>query len=280
MTTETKIISAEQEQSEDKMSKSIFKIEKMDCSAEEELVRMKLNEIKEINQLQFDLSNRTLEVYHYGELDSIEKAIDELRLNSKLIVSNEVEDMTLVESQHIERKLLILVLIINASFFLLEIITGFLANSMGLVADSLDMLADAIVYGLSLYAVGSLIETKKKIAHASGYFQMTLAVLGFVEVIRRFLGVGDVPAFQTMIIISLLALVGNSISLYILQRSKSKEAHIQASMIFTSNDVIANIGVIAAGIIVYFTGSKIPDLTIGSIVFLLVGRGALRILKM
>lgn len=109
---------------------------------------------------------------------------------------------------------------------------------------------------------------------------MTLAVLGFVEVIRRFLGVGDVPTFQMMIIISLFALAGNAISLYLLQRSKSKEAHIQASMIFTSNDVIANIGVIAAGIIVYLTGSKIPDLTIGSIVFLLVGRGALRILKL
>lgn len=262
------------------MEKSVFSIKRMDCSAEEEMVRMKLNEIKAVNQLQFDLSNRTLEVFHYGELNVIEKAIDELNLDSKLIGCNQVEDITLVESQHIERKLLKLVLIINAFFFLLEIITGFLADSMGLVADSLDMLADAIVYGLSLYAVSSLIETKKKIAHASGYFQMTLAVLGFVEVIRRFLGVGDVPSFQTMIIISLFALIGNSISLYILQKSKSKEAHIQASMIFTSNDVIANIGVIAAGIIVYFTGSKIPDLTIGSIVFLLVGRGALRILKL
>lgn len=274
MTSATNKLSEEKEQ----LNKSIFKIEKMDCSAEEQMIRMKLNEIRAVNQLLFDLSNRTLEVYHYGKLNDIEKAIDELHLNSKLIARD--EDIKLVESHHIERKLLILVLIINAFFFLLEIITGFLADSMGLVADSLDMLADAIVYGLSLYAVGSLIETKKKIAHASGYFQMTLAVLGFVEVIRRFSGFGDVPAFQTMIIISLFALAGNSISLYILQKSKSKEAHIQASMIFTSNDVIANIGVVAAGIVVYFTGSKIPDLTIGSIVFLLVGRGALRILKL
>jgi Co/Zn/Cd efflux system component len=83
-----------------------------------------------------------------------------------------------------------------------------------------------------------------------------------------------------MIIISLLALCGNAISLYLLQKSKSKEAHMQASMIFTSNDVIANIGVIAAGVVVFLTQSIYPDLIIGLIVFVLVARGAFRILKL
>jgi Co/Zn/Cd efflux system component len=54
----------------------------------------------------------------------------------------------------------------------------------------------------------------------------------------------------------------------------------QASMIFTSTDVIVNLGVIAAGVIVYLTASKLPDLAIGTIVFILVGRGAYRILQL
>ena len=83
-----------------------------------------------------------------------------------------------------------------------------------------------------------------------------------------------------MIVISLLALVGNATSLYLLQKSKSREAHMQASMIFTSTDVIVNIGVIAAGIMVYLTKSKLPDLLIGTIVFILVTNGAYRILKL
>ena len=83
-----------------------------------------------------------------------------------------------------------------------------------------------------------------------------------------------------MIIISLLALAGNAICLYLLQKSKSQEAHMQASMIFTSNDVIVNLGVIVAGVIVYLTASKLPDLTVGTIVFILVGRGAYRILQL
>jgi Co/Zn/Cd efflux system component len=159
-------------------------------------------------------------------------------------------------------------------------LTGFLCHSMGLVADSLDMFADSIVYGLALFAIGGTVIRKKKIAKVGGYFQMTLAVFGLVEVIRRFLGLEEVPVFQTMIIISSLALIGNATSLYLLQRSKNREAHMQASMIFTSNDVIANIGVIIAGGLVYFTNSKFPDLIIGAIVFILVGRGALRILKL
>lgn len=151
---------------------------------------------------------------------------------------------------------------------------------MGLVADSLDMLADTLVYALSLYAVGHLASRKKKVAKLSGYFQMLLAIFGFVEVIRRFLGFEEVPGFQTMIIISILALIGNAASLYLLQKSKSKEVHMQASVIFTNNDVIVNIGVIIAGIAVYFTKSKYPDLIVGTIVFALVFKASLRILKL
>ena len=141
------------------------------------------------------------------------------------------------------------------------------------------MLADSLVYGLALFAIGGTIAKKKNIAKASGYFQLILAVFGVVEVIRRFLGFGEVPTFQTMIIISSLALLGNATSLYLLQKSKNTEAHMQASMIFTSNDVIINIGVIIAGVLVFVTNSKIPDLVVGAIVFFIVARGAYRILQ-
>jgi Co/Zn/Cd efflux system component len=152
---------------------------------------------------------------------------------------------------------------------------------MGLVADSLDMLADSFVYGISLLAVGKSLIKKKRVALMAGYFQLTLAVIGFVEVVRRFLGVVDLPDFSTMIVISILALIANAICLFLLQKSKNKEeAHLQASMIFTSNDVIINLGVIVAGILVNWLDSNKPDLIIGTIVFLIVIQGAFRILKL
>ena len=102
-----------------------------------------------------------------------------------------------------------------------------------------------------------------------------------MEVLRRFFGDKKLPDFSTMIIVSVFALIANGICLYILQKSKSKEeAHMKASMIFTSNDVIINLGVIAAGILVHWLNSGKPDLIIGTIVFGLVIQEALRILKL
>ncbi len=177
------------------------------------------------------------------------------------------------------RTLLIWVLIINLFFFLLESITGIISSSMGLVADSMDMLADAIVYGLAIFATGATVNRKNNIARTSGYFQLVLAMVGFAEVIRRFVGYGEIPDYITMIGISAFALIGNAISLYLLQKSKNTEAHIQASKIFTANDVLINIGVIVAGALVYITASRIPDLVVGAIIFLIVLRGVIKIFK-
>jgi Co/Zn/Cd efflux system component len=151
---------------------------------------------------------------------------------------------------------------------------------MGLVADSLDMLADAFVYGISLLAVGGTLLMKKNAAKIAGILQFILAVLGFTEVIRRFFIPEILPEFRIMIIISAFAMIGNSACLFLLQRSKSSEAHIQASKIFTANDVLINFGVITAGILVLILNSRIPDLVIGTIVFLIVFKAAIKIYKL
>ncbi len=76
------------------------------------------------------------------------------------------------------------------------------------------------------------------------------------------------------------ALLGNMACLFILQKVKSEGAHIKASWIFTSNDVLVNIGVIVAAVLIIFTNSNLPDLIVGTLVFGLVLRGAFRILKL
>jgi Co/Zn/Cd efflux system component len=261
------------------MNKTIFEIARMDCPAEENLIRLKLEEIESIHSLDFDIPNRKLTIYHSDRLDEIETALHPLNLNEKLLTTEHSEQDVVSEHSN-QRNLLWTVFFINFGFFVVEIGAGFISQSIGLVADSLDMLADSIVYGLSLFALGGTIVLKKRIATVSGFFQILLALLGFIEVIRRFIGFEALPDFKTMIIISLLALVGNAICLSLLQRSKSQEAHMKASMIFTSNDVIINIGVIIAALLVNWLSSNKPDLIVGAIVFVLVMQGALRILKL
>tara|TARA_R110002050_G_scaffold171113_2_gene303093 strand:- start:358 stop:1119 length:762 start_codon:yes stop_codon:yes gene_type:complete len=251
----------------------------MDCPSEESLIRMKLDGISAIRHLDFDIPNRTLIVFHDKNLEQIERAIQELKLGAKILSTEDTQDNVFTEDSK-QSRLLWIVLVINFAFFGIEMTTGLISRSMGLVADSLDMLADSFVYGLSLFAVGGTLIHKKRIAKLAGYFQILLAAVGFLEVLRRFFGAEKLPDFTTMIIVSIFALIANGICLYLLQKSKSKEAHMQASMIFTSNDVIINLGVITAGLLVHWTHSNTPDLIVGMIVFILVTQGAIRILKL
>lgn len=262
------------------MQKTIFHIKEMDCPSEESLIRMKLDEIPEIVRIDVDIQNRTTTIYHENKTSEIENALSELKLGASLVSSENIDEIPADNENRKQKKILWTVLLINFGFFIVEMTTGLISRSMGLVADSLDMLADSFVYAISLFAVGKTVSTKKKVAGLAGYFQILLALIGLVEVMRRFIFGEALPDFQYMIGISVLALIANGICLYILQKSKSNEAHMRASMIFTSNDIIINLGVIASGVLVYLLSSAIPDLVIGIVVFLIVIRGAFRILKL
>jgi len=263
------------------MEKLTFIISKMDCSSEEQMIRIKLQSLENIKSLQFDIQNRKLEVFHSGNSDSIYQAIDSLKLDTKLIKKEAVPDDIFITDEKDERKLLLWVFSINFSFFVIEIIAGLLSNSMSLVADSLDMLADALVFGISLFVVGKALIKKKIVAEISGYLQLTLAIVGIAEVIRRFLGFESTPDYKTMIIVASFTFIGNALSLYLIQKAKIKnEVHIKAGKIFLANDVLISVGVIIAGIFVLLFSSKLPDLIVSSIVFIIVARGSFRILQL
>lgn len=262
------------------MQRTRFKIDKMDCPCEENLIRMKLSDMTSIKKLEFNIANRTLDILHSGDIELITKMLGSLHLNSHLISSVKETKEISKDNDSLQRRVLWIVLLINFSFFLIEAITGIVAESMGLVADSLDMLADTLVYAMSLIVVGKAISSKKKVALWSGIFQTFLAILGIYEVVKRFLGLDIMPEFEFMIGISILAIIANSACLWLLHRTQSKDAHMKASIIFSANDVIINTGVIIAGLLVYFLQSNLPDLIIGIIIFLIVIRGAIQILKL
>lgn len=263
------------------MERTTYRIEKMDCSAEEQLVRMQLEGVAGIERLEFDLPGRRLAVYHEGSAEPIRAAMERLDLGTSLIGhETEVRVDGTASATATERRLLLIAFGINAAFFVGEMTAGVLARSMGLMADSLDMLADALVYGLSLAAVGAAAYRKKQIAGWSGYFQLMLAVVGLVEVGRRFVAGEAVPDFMVMIGVAALALLGNVATLFILSRARSGEAHMQASWIFTSNDIKVNALVVLSGFVVYATASRVPDLIAGALIFVIVARGAWTILKL
>jgi len=177
-----------------------------------------------------------------------------------------------------ERRVLIALLLINGIMFVAELGVGWWAQSTALIADALDMLADAMVYGVGLYAVGKSSLVKVHAARISGSLQVLLGLLVLVDIVRRLI-VGSEPVSILMMSMGLIALIANVTCLILIAKHREAEVHMRASWIFSKNDVIANLGVILAGGLVAWTGSRLPDLVIGLLVALLVIRGGMLILQ-
>lgn len=251
----------------------------MDCPSEERIIRMKLED-GSVKEMVFDIPNRLLTVYHESDPNLIFEKLIPLNFGTTLKETSISESFkTSTEDDAGEAKVLKILLAINAGMFLVELITGIIADSLGLVSDSVDMLADALVYGLSLYAVGKAVSHKKFAAKISGYFQLILAIGVCIEAVRRFI-YGAEPESGFMIVISALAFIANVSCLLLLSKHKEGEVHMKASWIFSANDVIANLGVILAGVLVMLTSSNVPDLVIGILVALIVAKGAFSILSL
>lgn len=264
-------------------SKTRFSVPKMDCPSEENLIRMALADAPGVGALTFDLKARELTVVHEGSTDPVLARLAPLNLGVRVLDSTEHGELEPVipdvEGDAAEARTLKLLLGINGAMFVFEMVVGLIAQSTGLIADSLDMFADAAVYGLALYAVGRAAAMKVKAAHFAGWLQVLLALGALSEVVRRAF-FGSEPESALMMSIGLIALIANVSCLMLIAKKRDRGAHMTASYIFSANDVIANAGVIAAGALIAWTGSPYPDLVIGAVIGLVVLNGARRILKL
>jgi len=261
--------------------RSVFKIPRMDCAAEEQLVRRALEDEEGVRQLSFDLAARTLTVRHEGAPGLLSAKLGPLGLGAALSETGPAPPIPEGEATRnaSEARTLGVLLAINGVMFLVELVAAWLAESTGLLADSLDMLADATVYGVALYAVGRAAALKRRAARLMGWLQVILALGVLGEVVRRLL-LGSAPEAPLMMGIALLALAANVVCLLLIARNRHYGIHMMAVFICSANDVIANAGVIAAAVLVGRTGSNVPDLAIGTIIGVVVLVGGVRILRL
>ena len=263
------------------MQKTTFDVPKMDCAAEERLVRMVLDGQPGIQTVNVDLSARQLTVVHEGRADDVVGALAPLNLGARLLATTAAShaETAAAPTRADEARTLTIVLAINAAMFVGEAIAAVLADSSALFADSLDMFADAAVYGIALFGVHRARTTQLKAARVSGILQLLLALGAMSEVVRRVL-FGSEPDAPLMVTVAGVALAANAASMWLLSRHRGGGAHMKASWIFTTNDVIANLGVIVAAILVRALGSPLPDLVVATLIALVVLNGAMRILRL
>ncbi|MEO1889833.1 MAG: cation diffusion facilitator family transporter [Cycloclasticus sp.] len=161
-----------------------------------------------------------------------------------------------------QKRVLIIVLVINATMFVVEFTAGMLSHSTALMADSLDMLADALVYALGLFALERAEHWKNRAALTSGVFQMTLG-LGILIQPIYLLSTNNMPDAFNMGLFGLFALLANSVTFYLLMAYRDGDINMQATWLCTRNDMINNVGVMIAAYLVYWLNSPLPDIIIG-----------------
>ena len=259
--------------------RSTFRVGDMDCPAEEALVRMELDGLA--HGLEFDLIARTVTVWHAVSPDEVEARIARLGMGAERLASGPAAGAPAarVEDPVAERRALRWLLAINAAMFVVEGLAGWWAESSGLLADGLDMFADAAVYAVALYAVGRGAALQLKAARFAGVLQLLLGLGLFVQVADHVL-YGSETLAGAMMGVSLLALVANVACMVLIAGHRDGGAHMKASYIFTANDALANLGVIVAGGLVAWLGSPWPDWVVGSIIGAMVLAGAWRILRL
>ena len=176
-----------------------------------------------------------------------------------------------------ERRILTIALALNATMAVVGGIAGWIGQSTGLLADALDMLSDATAYAIGLVAIGRTASFKANAATLSGIALLLLGLGVLFEVGRRVV-YGAEPASGWMIGTAAVSLIVNMSVLRMLAPLKSGEVHLRATWIFTRADIVANVGVIVAGMLVFWLRSPIPDYVIGTLIGLYVVKEAVSIL--
>lgn len=176
------------------------------------------------------------------------------------------------------RKVLIVVLVINAVLFVVEAGAGLLAHSTALLADSLDMLGDSLVYGFSLYVLWRSAEWKAMAAVLKGIVMAAFGIGVLAEAVYKTTA-AVVPVAETMGIIGLLVLLGNGLCFLLLFRHRSDDLNMRSTWLCSRNDIIANLSVLVAAIGVKVFDASWPDILVGAAIAALFLRSAFSVLR-
>ncbi len=176
------------------------------------------------------------------------------------------------------KRTILLVITINALLFCIEMFAGFASNSQALKADALDFLADTLTYAISLWAVDKTLTIRNSVAKIKAYSLIVLALSIFGATLYRFVFTIE-PEAVTMSSVAFLAFLANFICVLLLLKFREGDANIRSVWLCSRNDMINNVFVIIAGVLVYLTHSAWPDLIAALIMSIIFLSSAIDIIK-
>lgn len=176
------------------------------------------------------------------------------------------------------RKVLWIVLSVNAVMFVVELSSGIQSNSLSLTGDSLDMLGDAIAYGSSLYAINRGRKSQAKSAMLKGAIMFLSATIIFSRATYQAF-FNTTPEFQIMSTIGFFALCANLFCLFLLTRHRNDNINMSSVWLCSRNDIIANTSVLVAAGLVFVTRKSWPDLVVGLLLTFIFAKSAGKVLS-
>ena len=177
-----------------------------------------------------------------------------------------------------QSKVLWIALAINGAMFGLEFFVGLLAGSTSLLADSLDMLGDALVYGFTLYVVGLSARWQASAALLKGIVMAGFGIMVLAQAGYHLMS-PEVPDFRIMGATGVLALLANGTCLILLTRRRNDDLNMRSTWLCSRNDIIANVGILIAAVGVLASGSRWPDLAIGLLITTVYMRSAVYVIR-
>lgn len=188
------------------------------------------------------------------------------------------KEKEIVNLQASHGRVLRIVLAVNATFFVVEFVAGIVAHSTALLADSLDMLGDSLVYGLSLYVLSRSVKWKAGASMTKGFVMVAFGIGVLIEASVRTIS-GVIPSYETMGVVGALALLANTFCFLLLYRHRADNLNMRSTWLCSRNDVIANLAVLLAAAGVSVSGSLWPDAIIGIAIALLFLQSALTVIR-
>lgn len=183
-----------------------------------------------------------------------------------------------VLAQGDQRRVLVIVMAVNLIMFAAEFGFGLIAQSSAMMADSVDMLGDAIVYALSLYALGQGERWQAGAALAKGGLILAFGIGILIETVFK-VAEGVTPSSNIMLVVTSFALAANLGCLALLWRFRRLNVNMASTFECSRNDVIANVGVLVAAVLVAWSGKGWPDIAAGIVIALLFLRSAAHVLR-
>ncbi|TNF60687.1 MAG: cation transporter [Burkholderiales bacterium] len=157
---------------------------------------------------------------------------------------------------------------VNALMFVVELVAGWQAGSVSLLADAVDFAGDAANYGLSLAVLSMAVVWRSRAALVKGATMLAYGLFVLAKAAWLWQA-GGVPDAATMGAVGLLALLANTGVALLLYRWRQGDANMRSVWLCSRNDALSNLAVMAAAAGVFGTGSAWPDLAVAAIMAVL-----------